>query len=412
MKVERLKRRFDEMAQIGATERGGVHRLALSDLDREARDLWTHWAEEAGFKVRVDDFGNMFARLEGNFPEKKPIVLGSHLDSVPKGGKFDGTLGVLVGFEIMESLQEKAEDLSFPLEVAVFTNEEGARFPTPMLGSGAITGVFSKQHVYDMQDDDGKRFEDELKRIGYQGEEENRLKDVEAFIELHIEQGPLLEAREKPVGVVKGIQGLSWHRVRFIGESDHAGTTPLEHRKDPLLSAVKAISRINNWIHRLEDETLATFGKFDTLPSSINVIPSEAVFSLDIRHPDHSVLLNRVEAVKRLIREVALEDDTQSLCEDLSFMPPVAFDDSLIDALRESCRTNEIDYLEMFSGAGHDAMYLDRLGKTVMVFTPSQAGKSHCEEEETDWKDIEKALRVMHDTVASLALTQQPAADE
>ncbi|UOQ44275.1 Zn-dependent hydrolase [Halobacillus salinarum] len=411
MNVERLKRRFNKMAEIGATERGGVQRLALSDLDKEARDLWMKWAREANFNVRFDDFGNMYARLNGRFPEKRPIVLGSHLDSVPQGGRFDGTLGVLVGFEIMESLKERELELQHPVEVAVFSNEEGARFPTPMLGSGAITGVFTKQHVYDMKDNNELRFEDELKRIGYQGEETNRLKQVEAFIELHIEQGPVLESRTIPVGVVKGIQGLSWHQVQFSGESDHAGTTPLDHRKDPLLSAVRAVYRINSWVNSLNDETLVTFGKFHTMPGTINVIPSEVTFSMDIRHPDRSTLLNRVEVAKRLVREIALEDDTLSLCEDLSFMPPVDFDHSLIETLKESCGHQGIEYLELFSGAGHDAMYLNRLGRTVMVFTPSTGGKSHCEEEETSWEDIKLASAAMEQTVAKLSLSRQEIID-
>ncbi|MEC5423292.1 Zn-dependent hydrolase [Virgibacillus sp. C22-A2] len=399
--MKRLQRRFYEMASIGSTENEGVHRLALSDQDKIARDTFIDWSKQAGFLVRIDDFGNIYVRKEGT-ASKKPIVIGSHLDTVPKGGKYDGSLGVLAGFEILESLLE-IEPLETPVEVVVFTNEEGARFPNPMLGSGAISGVFSKQHVYDMVDDDGITFESELERIGYKGDKANRLKEFEAFFELHIEQGPVLEQQGLPIGLVKGIQGLSWHTVQFTGESDHAGTTPISYRRDPMQSAAKAIMRIGEWVENLGDETLVTFGKISSLPNTINVIPSEVTFSMDIRHPNKKVLLRRIETAKTLIREVALEDDTQSLCEDLSLMLPVLFDESLIDLLQSSCQQHGIGYHEMFSGAGHDAMYMNNLGPTVMLFSPSVNGKSHCEEEETSWEDIEKSVKVLGESVVRLA---------
>ncbi|TGB02463.1 Zn-dependent hydrolase [Halobacillus salinus] len=407
MNRERLMQRFSSMAEIGQTDRGGVNRLALTEMDKQARDLLWKWSEEIGLSVRVDDFGNIYARLEGEKVDYKPVVLGSHLDSVPYGGKFDGTLGVLVGLELMETIIEEGKTPERPLELAVFTNEEGARFPTPMLGSGAVTGVFTKEHVYNMKDDDGVRFEDALVKIGYVGDSFNRVTEVEAFIELHIEQGPVLESKGVPVGIVNGIQGLSWHSVQFFGEAGHAGTTPLHHRKDPLISSVKAIQRIHDWVMNLEDETIVTFGKIGTASNTINVVSNSATFSLDIRHPDHSKLLSRIEKVKRLIREVALEDDTESLCEDLSYMTPVSFDPGLSELLSNACRKHNVDFSEIVSGAGHDAMYMNRIGKTVMVFAPSRAGKSHCEEEDTSWEDIEKAGKVMEDTVKRLAFSTE-----
>ncbi|WLR59036.1 M20 family metallo-hydrolase [Guptibacillus hwajinpoensis] len=404
---KRLSKRFNKMASIGATDKGGVERLALTDLDKEARTLLLGWAHNSGLQTRFDDFGNIYIRLEGQDNTRKPIVMGSHLDTVPKGGKYDGVLGVLAGFEILESFNELSIKPDFPIEVAVFTNEEGARFPTPMLGSGAIAGIFTKKHVYEMKDDDGIRFDSELERLGYKGEKNNRLSEFEAFIELHIEQGPILDELQKPLGIVKGIQGLSWHHIQFFGESDHAGTTPLQHRKDPLLSASKSIQRIWEWASNLNDGTLVTFGKISVQPNTINVIPGIASFSLDIRHPEKSTLLRRIDTAKTLIREVALEDDTQSLCEDLSFMPPISFDPFLTDVFKKCSEDKGISYHELHSGAGHDAMYLNKLGPTLMLFTPSLLGKSHCEEEETNWSDIEMAVQILGDGVFELINKKQ-----
>ncbi|WP_349408699.1 Zn-dependent hydrolase [Pseudalkalibacillus sp. SCS-8] len=412
IQYERFKSKMEKMAEIGKTENGGVHRLALSDTDKKGREQYIAWLKDLNLDVRVDDFGNIFARKEGREKELPPVVLGSHLDSVPYGGKFDGTLGVIAALEVVEAMVEADVTHDHPIEIVNFTNEEGARFPTPMLGSGGMTDVFTKEHVYTMKDDDGISYYEELERIGFLGEKENRLTEAEAFIELHIEQGPVLEEKELPLAIVEGIQGVSWHRVTFTGQADHAGTTPMKQRKDALMGAVHTMSALHQWVRSIGDETALTFGKISVKPSSVNVIPGEATFTVDLRHPDGKTLEERVKRVKEIIEETAEESGCGQQIEDLSYMAPVKFSDRLIAELEEVVEAQGLTPFKMHSGAGHDAMYMNRIAETVMLFVPSVDGKSHCEEEITHWEDLYRSLDVLYAFVKKISTKKVRAHNE
>ncbi|AZU62552.1 Zn-dependent hydrolase [Neobacillus mesonae] len=385
---KRLHQRFYQMAEIGKTEKKGVSRLALTKEDRVGRELFIKWLKKLKLNIRVDDFGNIFARKEGSNPSLPPVVFGSHLDSVPNGGKFDGTLGVLAAVEVVETICENNIQHDFPLEIVMFTNEEGARYTQPMLGSGAITGVLQKEYVYQLKDDNGIAFIDALKEIGYLGNQENRVSKVKAFIELHIEQGPVLFDKGATIGIVKGIQGISWQKVTFAGQADHAGPTPMAQRKDAFVSAIKAMDKIHRWVSKLKDETSVTFGKCSVSPNVVNVVPGQVTFTVDLRHPNKKILNQRVDKVKEIILTIASHTETEEQIEEISFMEPVLFSERLVKEIENICDENGYSYHAMFSGAGHDAMYMNRLGETVMIFVPSVDGKSHCEEEESLWKDI------------------------
>ncbi len=398
----RLIDRFETISAIGKTKNGGVTRLALSERDKEARDVFVNWLKELNLDVRIDDFGNIYGIKYGTNQQLKPIVMGSHLDSVIKGGKYDGTLGVLVGLEVIESFIEQNIEHERSLIVVNFTNEEGARFPKPMLCSGGITGVFNKEEIYELKDDDGLRFIDELKKISYLGDEKNRLQEVEAFIELHIEQGPVLVENEAKVGVVKGIQGLAWYEVTFLGEADHAGPTPMKKRKDAFIGVAKSIYKLTQWVKSLNDETSITFGKASVEPNIINVIPGKATFSIDLRHPDKEILSERIATMKEVLVKVALEERLDSQIKELSHMNPVEFSESLVSKLETISKIENLEMKTMYSGAGHDAMYMNRIGPTVMIFVPSLNGKSHCEEEISSWEDIISCSNVMFKLVKEI----------
>jgi N-carbamoyl-L-amino-acid hydrolase len=396
---ERLKRRFDRLSEIGKTEGGGVSRLALSDEDKEARDLFVSWLKELGLEVKVDDLGNIYGILKGKNPDAAPLVMGSHLDSVPRGGKYDGTIGVLAGLEAIESLIEDGIEPDQPVIVVNFTNEEGARFPKPMISSGVLSGKFTTEDMYKLEDDNGISIEEELKRIGYLGDRENRLQEADKFFEVHIEQGPVLIDKGVNTGIVEGIQGLSWHQITYTGETDHAGPSPMEYRRDAGVGAVTAMSRLYKWVKKMNDETLITFGKIKASPGAVNVIPGEVTFSIDIRHPDKGVLEERIEQMKQTLLDTALEMKLDSQIEDLSYMPPVSFSEKLTNDLENICKNKGIPYHRMFSGAGHDAMYMNKLAETVMIFIPSIGGKSHNEAEESRWEDVALSTDLLYELV-------------
>jgi N-carbamoyl-L-amino-acid hydrolase len=384
----RLLENFNILAGIGSTKNGGITRLALTNEDKEARNQVVKWMQEIDLKVRIDDFGNIFGRKEGRIPNAPPIVIGSHIDSVKNGGRFDGVIGVLAGIEILQTITEKNIGHDYSLEVAVFTNEEGARFQRPMLGSAAMAGAISQEQVYNMQDDSGKFFIDELKRIGYLGNKESRLKEVKLFAEVHIEQGTILEENNKRIGIVQGISGLSWLKASFFGQSDHAASTPMIQRKDALVSAANVINNLTQWAKEKMDNSLITFGKMNVRPNIANVIPNEVSISIDIRDFDNDRLLSSTKYVKEQLYRIAEENNVVVKIEESVFQEPAIFNKNLIDKLEVLCISNQVPYHKMLSGAGHDAMYMNRLGNTIMLFIPSVEGKSHCEEEHSDWDDI------------------------
>ncbi|MCM3568452.1 Zn-dependent hydrolase [Neobacillus mesonae] len=402
IQISRLKTRMEKMAQIGATVRGGVSRLALTDQEKEARTLFIQWLKESNLEVRVDDFGNIYGRLEGKDPSASPVMTGSHLDTVPKGGKFDGTLGVLAALEAIETIKESGIKPVRPVEIVSFTNEEGARFAPQMLGSGAITGKFSKEYVYHRTDQHGITFQSELERIGYLGEEKNRPGKIASFIELHIEQGPILEKENISVGIVEGIAGFTWLEVTLSGQSDHSGSTPMTMRKDSLVAASAIIQEIYNWAMAKQDGTVATVGKVRTVPGIINAIPGETAFSIDIRNPNPVQLTACVEEVKEIIIRISNENHIDYKMDKIGSNEPVHFSPYLIDTLEKVCKEIQQPYKKMISGAGHDSMYINQVTDTVMIFVPSKDGKSHCEEEHTSWDDIEKGVNILYQALCRL----------
>ncbi|PYZ97183.1 Zn-dependent hydrolase [Alteribacter lacisalsi] len=397
--IERVKQKFNKLASIGGTANGGVHRLALSDEDREARNLFVEWLKERELEVNIDDLGNIYGIKKGTDPSLPPLVLGSHLDTVPYGGRFDGTLGVLTGLEIIENLIDENQEHTQSVIVVNFTNEEGARFPKPMISSGVLANKYTTKDMHMLRDVTGKTIKDELDRIGYSGKRENRITKADKFFELHIEQGPALIEQGASAGIVEGIQGLSWHQVTFEGDADHAGPSPMAFRKDAGVGAVKAMYRLHEWVSSAGDETMITFGKIKTEPDVVNVIPGKAVFSVDIRHPDPNILQRRVEEMKQIVIETSLETRLTNCIEDLSYMPPVVFSSDLTEQLEEICLKESIPAVRMYSGAGHDAMYMNRIAETVMVFVPSLNGKSHNEAEESRWEDIESCMNLTAELV-------------
>ncbi len=391
------------MAEIGKTPNGGVTRLALSEENRQGRELLMQWMKEIGLAVRYDDFGNIIGRLEGSDPDAAVVMAGSHIDSVPKGGKFDGVLGVLGALEVVETIRGQGIDHRNPIEVVAFTNEEGARFTPQMLGSGAVTGEFSKAYTYARTDWDGFRFEEELQKIGFVGAEENRPKNVETFIEMHIEQGPTLEVNDETVGVVTGIAGFTWLEVTVHGDSNHSGTTPMSYRKDSLVTASGVIRALSDWANGKPDGVVATVGKIKTSPDIINAVPGETTFTIDIRCPDEDQFDAYFAEVHELIRRVVSEDELTCTIDEIKTHPPVVFSERVVGTIDEVCRDLEVSYRSMASGAGHDAMYMHNIADTAMIFVPSINGKSHCEEEETRWEDIEQGVNVLYEAIVRLS---------
>ncbi|WP_035711974.1 M20 family metallo-hydrolase [Salibacterium aidingense] len=397
--VDRMKRRFQQLNKIGRSHGGGINRLALTDTDKEARDLFLAWLKELDLELQWDDLGNIYGVKPGVDDSLKPILIGSHLDSVPDGGAFDGVLGVLTGLEVIETLKENQISHRFPVGVVNFTNEEGARFPIPMTASGVLSSIYPKEKMYHLHDENGDTIEQELQRIGFQGKEKYRITDLEAFLELHIEQGPVLEEKGAHIGIVDGIQGLSWQTISVYGEADHAGPSPMSYRKDAGIAAMRAMLSIHDWVNHLNDGTLVTFGKIQTIPDTINVIPGGSKFSLDIRHPDNNVLLKRQEECLKRINDIITLEGCSWDHESLSYMAPVSFHPPFVKELEQICRNNDYAYQTVTSGAGHDAMHMNQLAPAVMVFVPSINGKSHNKEEVSRWEDIGPAVDVIYEWI-------------
>jgi N-carbamoyl-L-amino-acid hydrolase len=398
----RLQESMATMATIGATPNGGVTRLALTDEDRQARDLLTAWCDEAGLTVRVDDFGNMMARRAGK-DDLPPILMGSHLDTVRSGGRFDGVLGVLGALEVVRTLNDHDIVTKRPIEIINWTNEEGARFAPALLGSGAVTGQFDQAYVYGRTDLDGLRFEDELRRIGYLGSPANRPTDGSAYLELHIEQGPLLERAGLPVGVVEGIIGDTWIDVAIRGKADHAGPTPMNGRHDALLAAAQIIQGVNRIARDEGDPAVGTVGRLNVKPNIINTIPDDVRMSVDLRSLSNVRLDAMVDRLRQLVREFEEEQGVAIDVDRYWTIEPVDFAPEIIQTVAGACDTLGYEPFRLWSGAGHDAKYAAARWPTAMIFARSQDGLSHSEAEYTSPEDIEAATNVLLQSVLSLA---------
>lgn len=401
--LARMQDRFNSLASFGATEQGGLSRLALSDADKQARDQLVVWLKEAGLSVRIDDVGNIYGRREGTNPEAAPVLIGSHLDTVFQGGRFDGITGVLGAFEIMETLNDNQVKTHSPLEVVVFTNEEGARFQPPLLGSGAVAGAFTREFVYSRQDRNEKTFEQELKRIGYQGKEENRPHNVSSYLELHIEQGPVLESRGISVGVVDGIQGMVWLEVTVHGQADHAGPSPMDMRHDSLVASARIIEKVCDLAYELGQGSVTTVGRIKVEPDIINVIPGKTVFTVDIRNAQDEIVDQGIVLFKNMVEQICKQEQVGFEIKQIWKVPATPFDPKVIKAVEESVQELGYSYMHITSGAGHDAQYMAKFAPTGMIFVPTVNGKSHCQEESANWEDIERAVNVALGTVLNLA---------
>jgi N-carbamoyl-L-amino-acid hydrolase len=386
-----MRRTWEAMAAIGATAAGGVTRLALSDEDRKARDLLRSWCEEDRRPVAVDDLGNMYCGRQDAGP---PVVCGSHLDSVARGGKFDGVLGVLAGLEVLRTIEGSDMRPRRPLLLVNFTNEEGARFEPAMMASGVLAGAQDEEHVYATADRDGLRFGQELERIGYRGSREHRMRPFHAYFELHIEQGPVLEAADRPVGVVTGIQGIQWCQLTFSGQQSHAGATPMAMRRDPLAAAARFAAGVRDLARRRPD-TAATIGRLRLDPDIVNVIPGRVELSLDLRCPERACLDELLEAARSLAAAKAAEENVKLDFEPFWRSEPTTFDTDLVNSVERHAAALGIPTIRLVSGPGHDAKYMADLGPAAMIFVRTVRGRSHCEDEEARWEDCVAAANVL-----------------
>jgi beta-ureidopropionase / N-carbamoyl-L-amino-acid hydrolase len=379
---ERLWDTLMEMAKIGPGVRGGNNRLTLTDDDKKSRELFISWCKDAGCTIAVDTMGNIFARREGTDPSLPPVMVGSHLDTQPTGGKFDGVLGVLSGLEILRSLNDLGIKTKHPIEVVDWTNEEGSRYAPAMISSGVFAGAYTQEQAYALTDRDGKTFGDELERIGFIGDEPVGQRPLKAFFELHIEQGPILEAEGYDVGVVTHGQGQRWFDIKMTGFESHAGTTPMPRRKDALLGASKLVVAVNEIALANAPHAVGTVGVLELYPGSRNVIPGSVSMTVDFRHPDDGVLLGMAEALKARIAEVCAEHKLTEETNEVFYYPPVPFDENCVAAVRAAAERLGYKHRDIVSGAGHDACYIARVAPTSMVFCPCVDGISHNEDED------------------------------
>lgn len=367
------------LARIGATEKGGVRRLALTELDGEARDLFVRWCEEAGCTVKVDAVGNIFARRAGQDDDLPPIVTGSHIDTQPSGGKFDGNYGVMAGLEVIRTLNERKIRTRAPLEVAVWTNEEGSRFTPVMMGSGVFVGAFPLDTVLARPDLDGVTVGEALNAIGYAGTEPVGGRPIGAYFEAHIEQGPVLEDEDKVLGVVVGALGLRWYDVVVTGQDAHAGPTPMRLRKDALLAASRIVAEINAIAQRHQPNGRGTVGFLQVKPNSRNVIPGEVRFSVDLRHADDGELERMEQEMRAACDRLAREAQCVASVDRVANYAACKFDESCVAQVRKSAQAAGLAHMDIVSGAGHDAVYMARVCPTSMIFVPCEGGISHNE---------------------------------
>jgi N-carbamoyl-L-amino-acid hydrolase len=369
-----------ETAAIGATQKGGICRLTLTDLDRQVRDWFKARAEKLGCTVTVDSMGAMFARRPGR-ADIPPIAMGSHLDTQPTGGKFDGALGVLAALEALRTLVEAGYETFAPIEVVNWTNEEGARFAPAMVSSGVFAGAFDAEWASARRDPAGITFAEALAAIGYRGPQRCGEHPLSAFFELHIEQGPILEAEEKSIGIVTGIQGIRWFEAIVRGQDAHTGATPMHLRKNALLGAARLVERVDAIARSHAPQAVGTVGRLEVKPSSPNVVPGEVFFTVDLRHPDALVLDEMQQAwtaaAYAVTDELGLEVEIAKILD----QPPVRFDADCIACVRDGARAAGFAPREIVSGAGHDAGYVSRVAPSAMVFVPCRGGISHNEAE-------------------------------
>jgi len=398
---ERLWASLMELARIGATPKGGVRRLTLTPEDRKGRELFGRWCREAGLEVRVDRIGNMFARRDGTDRDAPPVVMGSHLDSQPSGGKFDGAYGVMAGLEVMRALNDAGAKTRAPLEVASWTNEEGSRFVPTIMGSGVFTGVYRLEDILKHKDADGITVGEALKAIGYAGDA--RPHKVGAYFEAHIEQGPVLEDTKTTIGVVQGALGQRWYDVAISGQDAHAGPTPMELRKDALLAAAELTLEVNRIATTFPDYARGTVGHMVVKPNSRNVIPGEVRMTVDFRNAKDSTLLAMKKALTDAADAIGRKRRVSISLEEAVYFPPCEFAPELVSRVRSAAAELGLSHRDIVSGAGHDAVYLSRVAPTAMIFVPCEGGISHNEIENARPADLAAGCSVLLHAVLATA---------
>ncbi len=400
---DRLWQSLMDMAKIGATQKGGCCRIALTDEDKAGRDLFVKWCKEAGCSIEIDEVGNIYARRAGKDNALPPVATGSHLDTQPTGGRFDGVYGVLSGLEVIRTLNDLKIETQHPIEVVVWTNEEGTRFAPAMMGSGTMVGKFSLEETLARVDIHGKIFGEELKRIGYAGTKKAKPQPMKAFFETHIEQGPYMEAEKKQIGVVILGQGQRWYDVRVEGRESHAGPTPMHLRKDAMVAAAKIITKVNETALSHQPYACGTVGFVQVFPNSRNTIPGQVKFSIDFRHPVDAQLASMDKTIKQFVADINKEGVVEVELKDFWYYPPIAFDMKCRQAVQDAANNLGYSSMEIVSGAAHDACYIAEIAPTGMIFIPCDDGISHNEVENIEPEQAMHGCNVLLQAMLQMA---------
>ena len=400
---DRLYSSLLDLAKIGATQKGGVCRLALTDLDKQGRQWVIDKALSLGLSVVTDQIGNTFMRRAGNNPVLAPIMTGSHIDTQPTGGKYDGNFGVLAGLEVIETLNDHGIETEAPIEVVFWTNEEGSRFTPVMMGSGVFSGAVSQELAYAAKDTEGKNVKDELVRIGFLGTQKPGDHPCAAYFEAHIEQGPVLEHKDKMIGVVPAVMGLRWFDCTVQGFEAHAGPTPMDIRNDALQNSLSIMQKVVDLANQYAPHGRGTVGMVQVFPNSRNVIPGRVQFSVDIRHTDAAILDQMTLELKECIQKVASDKSITIDLKEVSYFPPCNFNAGCIDAIRQATIQLGYSHMDVVSGAGHDAIYMNRLAPTGMIFIPCKDGVSHNEIEDAKAEHLEAGTNVLLHSILAYA---------
>jgi len=399
----RLWDSLNEMASIGATPKKGVNRQALTDLDKQSRDLFIDWCKKENLSIKIDKMGNIFAKRNGKNNNLPPIMSGSHLDTQPTGGRYDGALGVLSALEVIRVLNENKYTTEAPIEIVVWTNEEGCRFPPAMTGSAVFSGLHDLKDALNIKDPNGLKLGDELQRIKYNGNTKCSPKPIGAFIETHIEQGPILEMEKKSIGIVKGAQAQKWYEVQIIGMEAHAGPTPMAKRKDALVGASKIILAVNNIGNHFQPGGCATCGVLEIKSPSRNVIPGECFLTIDFRHPSDKTLNEMDKILKKEINRIKKEINLEISLQQILELKSNLFDININNTIKKITKKLGYTSKEIISGAGHDAININSIAPTSMIFIPCIDGISHNESENVLMTDVTKGAEVLLHSMVELA---------
>ncbi|GAB3794032.1 allantoate amidohydrolase [Virgibacillus kimchii] len=397
----RLKSGIEKSSKVGATENGGLHRLALTKEDKKIRDIFVDWMQEEDLEIRVDDLGNIYGRREGKQKDLPIVMVGSHLDTQPNGGRFDGVLGVLAGLEIIRVLNENNISTERTIELVNFTNEEGERFTPPLVGSGVVTKNYTKEFAYSLQDELGITYEQALETIGYKGQEKNRLQNVGYFLELHVEQGPILEQSKKDIGLVRGVKGMTRFNVEVKGQASHAAH-PVENRRDALVAASEMVLAIDAITDNYENLS-TTVGVFDVNPSVYNIFAGKVNFTFDARDINDKQRREALSIIHQKINDIATKRQVDITIEETWNINGTFFSKEVLEVIETCTKELNYSYQTIDSGAGHDAKFMNDIAETAMIFAPSVGGLSHCEEELTLDEDLEQTSNVLLQSVLKLA---------